>query len=137
MKNFFGLMVVMLLLAACNSTSSGEIVEFNIEMREYSFSPDTITVNANQKVRLNILNKGNIEHDWAIIDIPLASTPKIADTSSMMHSHEGKVPAIHFSAIPGTKNTAEFTPTTPGTYEVYCSLTGHKDQGMVGKLIVK
>lgn len=135
MKNLIFLLVAILTLTACGAPSS-DVAEFNVEMREYSFSPDTITVTANQKVRVNILNKGNIEHDFSIMEISTSSKPKVADPS---HAHlmTGPEPQVHVSALPGIKNTVEFTPTQPGTYEIYCVISGHKEQGMVGKLIVK
>jgi len=136
MKNFFFLLVVILGLAACRTPSS-DTTEFNVEMRDFNFVPQTVEVRVGQTVRVNVLNKGNIEHDWAIMEIPLASKAKVADTTSLLHSHDDKEPAIHVSAIPGAKNTVEFIPTRAGLYEVYCTLKGHKEQGMVGKLVVK
>jgi uncharacterized cupredoxin-like copper-binding protein len=135
MKKLITLLIAVLTLTACGTPSS-DIVEFNVEMREYNFSPDTLTVAANQKARINILNKGNIEHDFSILEIPTASKPKVADPSHA-HSMTGPEPQVHASALPGNKNTVEFTPTKPGTYEIYCVISGHKEQGMMGKLIVK
>lgn len=135
MKKLIVLLIAVLTLTACG-TASSDVAEFNVEMRDFSFSPDTLAVTANQKVRTNVLNKGNIEHDFSIMEIPTASKPKVADPS---HAHEmtGPEPQLHASALPGIKNTVEFTPTKPGTYEFYCVISGHKEQGMVGKLIVK
>ncbi len=135
LKKFLMLSMAALALVACGTPNS-DVAEFNVEMRDFSFSPDTITVTANQKVRINVLNKGNIEHDFSILEIPTAGKPKVADPS---HAHEmtGPEPQLHASAMPGIKNTVEFTPTQPGTYEFYCVISGHKEQGMSGKLIVK
>ncbi|MEK7808915.1 MAG: cupredoxin domain-containing protein, partial [Chloroflexota bacterium] len=136
MKNLKVLLSILFFLTACSGAPSGDVAEFNVEMREYSFSLDTLTVAANQKVRVNILNKGNIEHDFSIMEIPTVSEPKVADPSHG-HSMTGPEPQLHASALPGIRNTVEFTPTKPGTYEFYCVISGHKEQGMAGKLIVK
>lgn len=134
MKKTLWLVSVMLLVVACGSSS--EVVEVNVEMREFSYTPNTIEVRAGQLARINILNKGNIEHDFSITEIATASKPKVANPK---HAHEmtGPEPYIHASAEAGTKNTVEFTPTQPGTYEFYCVIKGHKEEGMVGKLVVK
>jgi uncharacterized cupredoxin-like copper-binding protein len=36
----------------------------------------------------------------------------------------------------GQTNQLEFTPTAAGTYEFWCTVPGHKEAGMIGKLIV-
>jgi uncharacterized cupredoxin-like copper-binding protein len=136
LKNFLRLVSMMLFTAACSSAPSGDVVEINMEMREFSYTPSTIEVRAGQLLRINLLNKGNIEHDFSITDIPTASKPKVANTK---HAHEmtGLEPYVHASAEAGAKNIVEFTPTKPGIYEFYCVIKGHKEEGMVGKLIVK
>ena len=48
--------------------------------------------------------------------------------------HEADVVAAH--AIAGTNASVIFTPTEAGVYEFACTLPGHKEAGMVGKLIV-
>ena len=37
----------------------------------------------------------------------------------------------------GETGTLEFTPTAAGEYQIDCNLPGHKEAGMIGKLIVK
>ena len=36
----------------------------------------------------------------------------------------------------GDSLNVEFTPSTPGEYEFFCTVAGHKEAGMVGTLIV-
>jgi uncharacterized cupredoxin-like copper-binding protein len=43
---------------------------------------------------------------------------------------------LHFFARAGESSTLEFTALEPGTYEIFCSIEGHKEAGMIGKLIV-
>lgn len=51
--------------------------------------------------------------------------------------HMAETPDLHIAVKPGGTSTLTFTPTEPGEYEFNCSVTGHKEAGMVGKLIVK
>jgi uncharacterized cupredoxin-like copper-binding protein len=43
---------------------------------------------------------------------------------------------LHFFASAGDKAVLNFTALEPGTYEIFCSIQGHKEAGMIGKLIV-
>lgn len=40
-------------------------------------------------------------------------------------------------ALAGKHATVEFTPTTKGTYTMFRIIPGHREAGMVGKLIVE
>lgn len=48
--------------------------------------------------------------------------------------HDDGVIAAH--AEPGTTATVLFTPTEAGVFEFACTIPGHKEAGMVGKLVV-
>ncbi len=80
-------------------------------------------------------NKGTIEHDWAIMKIP---TMGMQESSSGGHEKSGmNKPELHVNARMGQSAQVEFTPTQPGTYQIYCTVAGHKEAGMVGTLVVK
>ncbi|MCH7860368.1 MAG: multicopper oxidase domain-containing protein, partial [Proteobacteria bacterium] len=49
-------------------------------------------------------------------------------------NHQADVVAAH--AMPGTTASVIFTATEPGEYEFFCTIPGHKEAGMVGRLIV-
>lgn len=91
------------------------VVEVTVEGDEYSFSPATITVAAGKTVKLIFKNVGNNIHTWTIDDLN-ASTG---------------------SVFPGSSKTVEFDAVPAGTYEIYCSVAGHKELGMVGTLKVE
>lgn len=50
------------------------------------------------------------------------------------HTHEDA--AVHVHTGGGEEVTVTFTPTEPGVYEFYCSVPGHREEGMIGTLIV-
>lgn len=82
---------------------------------EYSFSPSSITVNKGEKVKVVFTNVGQNRHNWVIGGLNL-STRAIGSNET---------------------DTLEFTADATGSYEIFCSIAGHKEAGMVGSLTVK
>lgn len=66
-------------------------------------------------------------------DIEMVGGVEHQDRPSSAHHHEGVI-AAH--ADPGTTATVMFTPTKAGEYDFTCTISGHKEAGMVGKLVV-
>ncbi|OGC44726.1 hypothetical protein A2V54_01840 [candidate division WWE3 bacterium RBG_19FT_COMBO_53_11] len=91
------------------------VTEVAVEGSEYSFSPKTITVKKGATVKLTFKNIGNTIHTWTIDELDL-------DTGSI---------------LPGSSKTIEFDAVEAGTYEIYCSVSGHKESGMVGTLKIE
>lgn len=91
------------------------IVEATVEGSEYSFSPKTTTVKVGATVRLTFKNAGSTIHTLTIDELN-------ADTGSV---------------FPGSSKTIEFDAAQAGTYEFHCAVSGHKDSGMVGALVVE
>jgi plastocyanin len=78
---------------------------------EYSFAPSPLTASAGPTT-IRFTNRGATGHDFTI-----------------------KALGIHLSAQPGKAAAATAT-LKPGTYLVYCSVPGHRQSGMQGKLTV-
>lgn len=53
------------------------------------------------------------------------------------HSFDVDALDLHVAMQPNAQTNITFTPTTPGTYEIYCAIPGHRAAGMVSTLIVK
>lgn len=53
------------------------------------------------------------------------------------HSFDIDELAVHVAIVPGEPALALFRPDVPGTYTYYCAVPGHREAGMVGKLIVE
>ena len=81
-----------------------------VEMDDLTFMPPSLTIPAGTAVSLELRNVGNLEHDWS-------------------------VDALRFSpnVRPGQTEVVELVAPV-GDYEVYCSLPGHREAGMVGRL---
>lgn len=79
---------------------------------EYAFDPPDVSIEADTATTIALDNQGIIEHDWTIDELD-----------------------VHIVTNAG--ETAEATLTAAaGTYEVYCSVPGHRDQGMEGVVTV-
>jgi uncharacterized cupredoxin-like copper-binding protein len=96
------------------------------------FEPSQLTVQAGRPVLLTVRNSGNTEHGLVIPALPAT------DVVQAERGGDGHGPSGAIIGHPKTKGevTVRFTPTTPGTYDITCSLPGHRELGMVGTLTV-
>ncbi len=117
---------------ACGSPQPA--AEFTVRAREFTFEPATIAIPANTRVRITLINQGSVEHDW-----------KVAGLRAQVHreQHAGghgttSAPGeVHLHATPGNRSRVELTATQPGTYEITCTVPGHREAGMQGTLTVR
>ncbi len=124
-------MLATLVLAACSgSGSGGGGATIDVTLNEFSFSPTSWTVSAGQQVTVNLKNAGTVTHDFTIMKTPISGSFTDADKANEYWAS----PMV--SA--GQSQTATFTaPSTPGTYQVVCTESGHFEAGMTGTLTVK
>lgn len=93
--------------------------EFDVVAQNMQYSPSEIRVDAGRTVRINLINRGDEEHN---IEVELPNGERELDKNLQ----------------PGEQGTLEFVaPTEPGTYTIYCPVKDHGDQGMTAQLIVE
>jgi uncharacterized cupredoxin-like copper-binding protein len=113
---------LMLVAAACSSPSSqpaqgaspGSGNEVRLVTTEWKFEPGTLQLTAGKPVSLLLDNKGALEHD---IMVPAVG--------------------VRLHANPRQTSQATVTIDQAGTYDFECSIPGHKESGMTGKLLVQ
>ena len=115
-----------------------EITLNAVEGRPWRFEPAVLEARVGQRVKLTLVNEGRVEHD---VEIPLVPASAIEVASGVEHHerlggghHDEGIIAAH--AEPGTTATVTFTLTEAGEYDFSCTIPGHKEAGMVGKLVV-
>jgi uncharacterized cupredoxin-like copper-binding protein len=128
MARFIHLTVVGLLLGALltacggggagGTSGTGGLI---MEMGDLYYKPDTLTAKPGQTLQITLDNRGSLEHNFVLYDL------------------DGQTVFFEKDAIqPGQKvNISLKVPEKPGAYEYVCTVPGHKEGGMVGKLIVQ
>lgn len=111
------------LVAACGGGAASppptppptpEPVTVEFRATELSFAPKTVDVPVGRPIRLVLVNDGQIEHNLTI-----------------------DVLKVEIVTVAGASAEATVDPIAPGTYEVYCSVPGHREAGMTASLVVK
>lgn len=136
LRRIFFTFVLAILLTGCAGVSQ-PATEIIVEATDFSYDPVSITIPTDQPVTLTLQNMGKVEHDFVIDKINVTDV-EASDTGPAAHHQMGDAPEydLHFFARAGETETLQFTALEPGTYEIFCSIEGHKEAGMIGELIV-
>jgi len=100
--------------ASPTATVVSSIKTFTVVGKPFSFTPSQITVNKGDTVVIIFKNESGT-HDWKIDEFNSAT--KILQS--------------------GQQETIQFVANKVGTFEYYCSIGTHRQQGMKGNLTVK
>ena len=141
-----------LFLAACTigqapsgtdgGTSQGT-ADITVTATDLKLEPPSFTVTAGQPVRLTFINKGAIEHDWSApglsaTNVAIGTMPtKLSPSLQAKVKDQAAKNIPHPAAGPGESMLISFTPTSPGTFDVICEVPGHKEAGMVARMVVR
>jgi len=141
-------LVLALAMAACTAapgspTATGQApIEVQVVATEFKLEPSIITIPLGRQVRLTFINRGAIEHDWEAQGLR-ATDVRVVATSSGLSTRLADIATEHATRdIPhpmagsGQQMTIEFTPQGAGTFDIVCEVPGHKEAGMVAKLVV-
>ncbi len=90
------------------------VVELTVEAGDLWFSPNEIELAADGTTTLTLVDTGFITHNLTVDELGLLIV-----------------------APRGGSGTVEIVDPPPGTYEFYCSISGHREAGMSGTLIVR
>lgn len=109
------------------------MTEIPVQATEFRFEPASLTVKKGQRVRIKLENRGTQLHDFSA-DAP---TERVIARSTGDHAHETPPAKLHVSAAPGKAGTLTFTATATGTFPFWCSVSGHREAGMVRQMTVQ
>jgi plastocyanin len=114
--------------------AAGEPVDEVIEVaaRDIRFVPDEITIPAGKTIRLVLVNEDEgTAHD---LEAEGMTVRRLEGGGHPGEHGGGDMLAVHSEE--GERSAVVFVAETPGTYEIFCTVLGHRDAGMVGRIIV-
>lgn len=135
-----GALTLMVSTACGDDDDSGtETKEVRVQMTDQlRFEPSEIRTKAGEPILLVIDNsKGSTLHDFTIDDMPVMDVHAGMGGAEHAMGDDEMMAAVHMAMEGGHKGDLEFTPTEPGRYEFYCTVSGHAQAGMKGTLIVE
>ena len=107
-------------------SSDFRTMAFNALPGEEGHNP-TINANVGDKIVFNVANAGKSFHAFGVTKADEGFTGVIPGSEITTASNPLK---------PGESGMSEFIPSEEGTYYYICTVPGHRDQGMVGEIVV-
>ena len=113
-------LLVSVLTAGAVSAQSGTSTSVTINETEFKLDPAQVTVPVNTPVQFTVKNAGTVEHNFKV-ELPSAGIEQILFAQNLK---------------PGETQTASFTFSQAGSWEMYCPVDDHEGAGMKGTIMV-
>ena len=153
-----GLFAAMVVIFAACGVEAQQVVSFDIEMKEYTFTPEKLNLKVGQEVTLNLSNSGQLQHE-IMLGREMAKAdnrpagyiqdmfdaggvePEVTQVGEPEHESEHEMHSGFMAALPpGGTATMKFTVTEGmlGDWEMGCFEQDgvHYDAGMIGSVSV-
>lgn len=115
-------------------TAANPDIVIDLAAEKLRFVPDAFNIIAGKTVMIRFENRdGGTEHDFVIegLDAEIVSEEMAGEHES---SGDGDMVALHTAS--GETASIIFRTTQKGTFDIYCTITGHRGAGMEGKVTV-
>ena len=115
------------------SANWDEMETVTVELGEYFFEPNVITLQVDQPYKLELKTTGQLKHEFTADAFYRSIAFRKAQDAS--GEYKGPYPS-EIEVFPGQQTDLYLIPTQVGEYELVCEIEGHKEAGMVGKIVV-
>jgi uncharacterized cupredoxin-like copper-binding protein len=99
---------------------------------EWGFEPESIALRRGERVEVLFQNDGRILHDLLIEELDASG---VESRSSGPFDSDGD--ELFVGAGGGGEGTLAFTPEEAGEFVFYCTISGHRQLGMEGRIVVE
>ena len=106
-----------------------------VKIKEFSFNPDTLRFKKDAPYKLEIKNVGTEKHYFTA-----TAFFKSVESRKVQSNTDGEIKAPYFTALevfPGRQLDFYFVPVKKGSYYLLCTIEGHEEQGMHGKIVIE
>ena len=107
-------------------------------LSDLAFEPAEITTARGERIELRLANRGSMEHDLTIDEMPVNDARMSGGLGGGEHAgHGGGAADLHLALAAEGTGTLTFEPSEAGGFEYYCTVEGHREAGMRGTLVVE
>ena len=107
-----------------------------VELDSHSYEPSELVFKAGQPYRLVMKNLSDEDKHY----FTAPEFFRAIATRKVQSNKDGEVKAPYFTALEMMKSGGRldlyFVPVKKGTYETYCTIKGHRKEGMEGKIAI-
>ena len=107
-----------------------------VVMGEHHYTPMDLKLKAGQAYKLELKNQGDKDHYYTAPEF----FKNVAWRKAMVNK-QAEIKAPYFTAVEVLKKSGQldlyFVAVNKGTYPVYCTIDGHRQQGMEGSIVIE
>lgn len=106
-----------------------------VVLDEYAFSPSELVFHQGVPYKLQIANEGSSKHYFTA-----GKFFRAIATRKVQSNADGEIKAPYFLALevfPDRSLDLYFIPVRQGTYRLRCTIHGHAERGMTGRIVIK
>ncbi len=100
---------------------------------EFAITPKTWNLETGKLYKVTLVNGGKVKHELAAPEFTLTIWTRKVEVGGV--EVKGVINEVELG--PGAKAEWYFVPIRTGSFEMACEIEGHKEAGMVGKIVVK
>ncbi len=100
---------------------------------EFAIRPKTWNLETGKLYKVALVNEGKVKHEWVAPEFTLTIWTRKVQVGGV--EVKGVINEIELEA--GAKADWYFVPIRTGEFEMVCEIEGHREAGMLGKIVVK
>jgi len=118
---------------AAKDTWDAKATTVKVELKEMSFTPKNLSLEAGKPYVIEMVNTGKVKHEFTASKFFRSAAVRKVETDAS----EVKAPFFTEIEVLAGKTVKLFViPVTPGSFETLCEIEGHREAGMEGTITV-